>query len=189
MQTLRNMLGSVKARAEAESKKKIPESAEASVKSFHDKERDRMSKDPENKGYQRAVEVANAKANKFMAAVRDASHPDHEQAYSLYKNGYDLNQKRAEADILAKTCSEMGEAKFCKKDPAYEANICKLYQPTGNVGLDQQAFFAAFKSKMQAKWHASGYAKDAAAVEELAEKYNLKRNDSLIDLQSFQPKD
>jgi hypothetical protein len=109
MQTLRQMLGATKAKADME-KKTHPEGAEAKVeKSFHQKERDRQSKDPNNSGYLGAVAMGKARTKQFMLAVHDAGHPDHEKNFRVFKSAYGTDStkmgKQESLTLLSRTKS------------------------------------------------------------------------------------
>lgn len=188
MQSLSNAMNAVKAKANIEQKNQPKPVDPKAKKSFHQNEREKMAADPDNLAYQNARASGKADSAIFMASVMNANDPKHEEAFATFKYSYNMDARQAEEDLVNKVCEARKVAPYEQVDPAYEANVFKKHQPTGNVTRESLAFFDNFKSTMQAKWFERGYSGDKAFVDDYTSKYNLPPNDNKIELRNFQPK-
>jgi len=186
MQSLSSVMGNVTAKiktaevAKAESEKK--------EKTFHQKELARKDADPNNSNFKGARALGLARAKDFLTAAVSPHRPDHEDAFKIFKEKYDMNAGAVDEDFVDHACAELEAYPPEIADPAYEATLMRKYKPQGDVEPAKQKFYENFCDALRQKWNRVGYRGDRDFVQAYSDKYNLKPNERLQELIDFQPK-
>lgn len=178
---------SMKAKLEKEEEEKKVKAKNEDL-SFHEKEVMRMQNDPNNVIHQAAIAIGKKNAEEFINSALDRNHPDHNKNFPVFRDVYGLDTAKCSQDFIDKSCSDMKTRAYEKKDPAYEANVLRLYKPVGNVTTMKQKLYQNFVDGASDKWKKSGYQFDSDYIDKLAKNYILQRNEGLSDLKDFQLK-
>jgi hypothetical protein len=181
-QSVRAAINTAKARAS------IDTTEDGKQPTFHEKEIARRNADPQNGGYLGARAIGLARASAFLKSATNTMDKEHETNHKLFKDVYQFDSKRLEADFIDQVCNEMNAAPFEMRDPNYERNLIAKYKPTTIESALKQKYFDNFCADIQKKWARVGYKGDQAFVAAYSEKYNLPANDHLQQHRDFQPK-
>lgn len=183
-----NTLTQAMAMNTAQAKKKEEESVLDKVKTFHQKQWDALTKDPDNFAHKETVKYGKHLATKFMDSVTNAADPMHEKSFAQFRDKYNKDPRQVAEDFVEEACKANGTAAYEMADPNYEKKVLDKYKPSGNAALEQHKFYENFKAAMREKWNSGGYRGDNGFVQNYTAKYGLTPSDNVHDLKIFEPK-